>query len=228
MAPANRAIAPRTDAADARALARLRRRATTCRNCPLWKNATRTVFGEGPVTADLMLVGEQPGDQEDRAGKPFVGPAGRVLADALAQAGIDPSQVYVTNAVKHFKWTAKGKRRIHERPTREEILACRMWLDGEIAHVKPRALVALGATAASVVAGKDVRVTRDRGRPIPSDLAGLLMVTVHPSSILRAPTDEARREAMKRFVADLKAVARRLKRPSQPERTPRTPRTPRA
>jgi DNA polymerase len=201
----------KTLSADARALDALRRRAATCKNCDLWRNATQTVFGEGSVSAPLMLVGEQPGDQEDLAGKPFVGPAGRVLTQALEQAGIDITDVYITNAVKHFKWTARGKRRIHERPNREEILACRMWLDGEIARVHPRAIVALGATAAGALAGPKVRVTRDRGRLIESPLAPMFMVTVHPSSILRAPTDEARREAMKQFVADLKVIARRLR-----------------
>jgi DNA polymerase len=158
-----------------------------------------------------MLVGEQPGDREDQVGQPFVGAAGRVLAEALEQVGIDAKQVYITNAVKHFKWTASGKRRIHERPNREEILACRMWLDGEIAHVRPRAIVALGATAAGVLAGPNIRVTRDRGRLIESPLAPMLAVTVHPSSILRAPTAEARRTAMKLFVADLEAITRRLR-----------------
>jgi len=197
---------------DARALNRLRTQAKSCQNCDLWRNATQTVFGRGPVPADLMLVGEQPGDQEDLSGEPFVGAAGRVLAEALGLAGIDASHVYITNTVKHFKWTPKGKRRIHEKPNREEILACRMWLEGEIKHVHPRALVALGATAANALAGPTIRVTRDRGRLIDSPLAEMLTVTVHPSSILRAPTDEGRREAMKLFVADLKQIARRLKR----------------
>ena len=201
----------RASTQDARALERLKTRAKTCQACNLWRNATQTVFGSGPVRAELMLVGEQPGDQEDRAGEPFVGAAGRVLAKALTLAGIDPARVYITNAVKHFKWIPKGKRRIHERPNREETLACRMWLDGEIELVRPKALVALGATAASVLAGPAVRVTRDRGRLIPSPLAERLMVTVHPSSILRAPTDDARRAAMASFVADLKAIARRLR-----------------
>lgn len=196
---------------DATTLDALRARAARCKNCDLWKRATQTVFGEGPAGAELMLVGEQPGDQEDRDGKPFVGAAGRVLAAALEQAGIDATRVYITNAVKHFKWTPKGKRRIHERPNREEILACRMWLDGEIASVRPRAIVALGATAAGVLAGPKVRVTRDRGKLIPSALAPMLSVTVHPSSILRTPSDEDRRAAMKQFVADLKAIAKRLK-----------------
>jgi uracil-DNA glycosylase family protein len=201
---------PKSRAADARELEKLRKRAAGCQACDLWRNATQTVFGAGPVAAELMLVGEQPGDQEDQAGQPFVGAAGRVLNQALERAGIDVSKVYITNAVKHFKWTARGKRRIHERPNREEILACRMWLEGEIAHVRPRAIVALGATAAGVLAGPHVRVTRDRGRLIESPHALMLTVTVHPSSILRAPSDEDRREAMERFVADLKAIARRL------------------
>jgi DNA polymerase len=195
---------------DEHALEKLRERAARCRNCDLWRNATQTVFGAGPAPAELMLVGEQPGDQEDREGVPFVGAAGRVLAEALERAGIDARHVYITNAVKHFKWTARGKRRIHERPNREEILACRMWLESEIAHVHPKAIVALGATAAGVLAGPQVRVTRDRGRLFESALAPMLTVTVHPSSILRAPTDEARRDAMRLFIADLKAVARRL------------------
>jgi DNA polymerase len=197
--------------AQARAHDRLRRRAAACKNCDLWRRATQTVFGAGPVSAQLMLVGEQPGDREDQVGQPFVGAAGRVLAEALEQVGIDAKQVYITNAVKHFKWTASGKRRIHERPNREEILACRMWLDGEIAHVRPRAIVALGATAAGVLAGPNIRVTRDRGRLIESPLAPMLAVTVHPSSILRAPTAEARRTAMKLFVADLETITRRLR-----------------
>ena len=154
-----------------------------------------------------MLVGEQPGDQEDRQGEPFVGAAGRLLRDALNRAGIDVSTVYLTNAVKHFKWRPQGKRRIHERPNREEILACRMWLEAELAAVKPRVLVALGATAASTLLGSSVRVTRDRGRLIDSPLAEIVTVTVHPSSVLRAPDEAARREAMDLFVRDLKKVA---------------------
>lgn len=155
-----------------------------------------------------MLVGEQPGDQEDRQGEPFVGAAGRLLRDALDLAGIDVSTVYLTNAVKHFKWRPQGKRRIHERPNREEILACRMWLEAELAAVKPRVLVALGATAAATLLGSSVRVTRDRGRPIASPLAEFVTVTVHPSSILRAPDEAARREAMRLFIRDLKRIAR--------------------
>jgi DNA polymerase len=200
----------KTSDADTRALERLRRRAARCQNCDLYKRATQTVFGAGPASAELMLVGEQPGDQEDLAGQPFVGAAGRVLNQALERAGIDIRRVYITNAVKHFKWTPRGKRRIHEKPNREEILACRMWLDGEIANVRPRAIVALGATAAGVLAGPKIRVTKDRGRMLETPLAQFLSVTVHPSSILRAPTDDQRRAAMTQFVADLKAVARWL------------------
>jgi len=200
----------KTTDADTQALDRLRRRAARCQNCDLYKRATQTVFGAGPASAELMLVGEQPGDQEDLAGQPFVGAAGRVLSQALERAGIDIRRVYITNAVKHFKWTPRGKRRIHEKPNREEILACRMWLDGEVANVRPRAIVALGATAAGVLAGPKIRVTKDRGRMLETPLAQFLSVTVHPSSILRAPSDEQRRAAMEQFVADLKAVARWL------------------
>jgi uracil-DNA glycosylase family protein len=163
-----------------------------------------------------MVVGEQPGDQEDRQGEPFVGAAGRLLRNGLEKAGIDVASIYLTNAVKHFKWKPKGKRRIHERPNREEILACRLWLEGELAVVKPRVLVALGATAAAALLGSSVRVTRDRGQPLPSPLAQFVTVTVHPSSILRAPDDAARREAMRLFVRDLKKVARVLGRPDRP------------
>jgi DNA polymerase len=193
-----------------RELERLRREAAGCRRCDLWKRATQTVFGEGPSTARLMLVGEQPGDQEDRTGEPFVGPAGQLLRSALEQAGIDVSRVYLTNAVKHFKWTERGKRRIHERPGRDEILACRAWLDEEIAAVKPTVLVALGATAASVVIGSAAKVLRDRGKVFESPLAPVVTLTVHPSSILRAPDAAARRVAMTAFVRDLKKIAARL------------------
>ena len=196
--------------AGARALDRLRKRAARCENCDLYKRATQTVFGAGPSSAELMFVGEQPGDQEDLTGQPFVGAAGRVLNQALERAGIDASTVYITNAVKHFKWVPRGKRRIHEKPNREEILACRMWLDGEIAAVRPRGIVALGATAAGVLAGPKIRVTKDRGRMLDTPHAKFLSVTVHPSSILRAPTDEQRRAAMAQFVADLKAIAKHL------------------
>jgi DNA polymerase len=154
-----------------------------------------------------MMVGEQPGDQEDKTGEPFVGAAGRVLREAIEAAGLDLDDVYLTNAVKHFKWTPRGKRRIHERPNREEILACRVWLDGEIAQVRPRALVALGATAAGVILGPKVRVTKDRGRSHESALAPFVTVTVHPSSILRAPDSDSRRLALRQFIEDLKLVA---------------------
>lgn len=168
------------------------------------------MFGEGPAGAPLMLVGEQPGDQEDLAGEPFVGPAGQLLRDALVEAGLDPAEVYLTNAVKHFKWQPRGKRRIHERPNREEILACRMWLDGEIEAVKPRMIVALGATAASALLGSAAKVTRDRGKFFPSTLAPLVTLTVHPSSILRAPDSASRQQARQQFVKDLKHIARKL------------------
>ena len=165
---------------------KLREAAAGCRACPLWKDATQTVFGEGPVKASVVLVGEQPGDREDIEGRPFVGPAGRVLDDALAEAGIDRAQVYLTNAVKHFKWKARGKRRIHHKPNAEEIAACRPWLDAELAVVEPDVLVALGATAAQTLLGRGFRVTRERGVPVDSDLAPNVLATVHPSSILRA------------------------------------------
>ena len=158
-----------------------------------------------------MFVGEQPGDVEDREGHPFVGPAGQLLREALEEAGIDPASAYLTNAVKHFKWSPRGKRRIHERPNREEVLACRLWLDEEIARLKPHAIVALGATAASVVIGPSARVTRDRARRIPSPLAPIVTLTVHPSSILRAPDDRERRAARAQFVADLKVIMRFMK-----------------
>jgi uracil-DNA glycosylase family protein len=188
-------------------LRKLREAASGCQACPLWKDATQTVFGEGPAKAAVVLVGEQPGDREDRDGRPFVGPAGRVLDDALAEAGIDRKQVYVTNAVKHFKWTPRGKRRIHQKPNAEEIAACRPWLDAELAVVKPDVLVALGATAAQALLGRGFRVTRDRGVPVDSDLAPNVLATVHPSSILRARDEAERREAYDAFVADLEVVA---------------------
>jgi DNA polymerase len=191
-------------------LSALRKQAATCQRCGLWKHATQTVFGAGPARARIMFVGEQPGDVEDREGEPFVGPAGRLFRDALAEAGIDPADVYLTNAVKHFKWKPRGKRRIHEKPNREEILACRMWLDEEIAQVAPRAIVALGATAAGTILGPKVRVMRDRAQPLPSSLAELVTVTVHPSSILRAPDSAARAAGRRQFVADLRAIVARL------------------
>ncbi len=184
--------------------------AAGCKACDLYARGTQTVFGEGPRKADVMLVGEQPGDAEDIAGHPFVGPAGRLLDKALAEAGIDRSVVYVTNVVKHFKWEPRGKRRIHQKPNAAEIGACRPWLETEIALVKPRVLVCLGATAAQALLGKAFKVSKQRGEFVQSSLAPLVTATVHPSSILRAPDDESRLAEMRRFVEDLKRVAERL------------------
>jgi uracil-DNA glycosylase family protein len=191
-------------------LRNLREASADCRACPLWKDATQTVFGEGPANAAVVLVGEQPGDREDLEGRPFVGPAGRVLDEALEEAGIDRKQVYLTNAVKHFKWKARGKRRIHQKPNAEEVAACRPWLDAELAVVEPDVLVALGATAAQALLGRAFRVTRERGVPVDSDLAPNVLATVHPSSILRARDEAERRDAYAAFVADLSVVARLL------------------
>jgi DNA polymerase len=187
-----------------------RREAEACRRCDLWKSATQTVFGAGPVDADLMLVGEQPGDQEDKAGLPFVGPAGRILDEALTAAGLGGVTRYVSNAVKHFRWEPRGKRRIHVRPNPAQILACEYWLEQEIALVRPRLVVALGATAVRSLLGASARVMRDRGQSFPSRFDANVLVTVHPSSILRAPDPGARMEAMVAFVRDLKAAARHL------------------
>ena len=192
-------------------LAQVRDDAARCRRCELWKRGTQTVFGEGPMTARLMLVGEQPGDQEDLAGEPFVGPAGQLLRGALVEAGLDPAEVYLTNAVKHFKWQPRGKRRIHEKPNREEVLACRMWLTEEIENIRPQIIVALGATAAGTLLGSAVKVTKHRGTFFESSLAPLMSLTVHPSSILRAPDSAARKAARDLFVKDLKTFARKLK-----------------
>lgn len=190
-------------------LARLSRAAAACRACPLWERATQTVFGKGPAGAEVMLVGEQPGDREDTSGQPFVGPAGAVLERGLAEAGIDIDRVYVTNAVKHFKWRSVGRRRIHQKPDAAEIAACHPWLEAELALVRPRALVCLGATAGLALLGRAFRVTRDRGRPLESELAPLVLATVHPSSILRAP-DDARAAAMEEFVSDLRRLRKEL------------------
>jgi uracil-DNA glycosylase len=190
-------------------LSALREAAAGCKGCHLWQVGTQTVFGEGASKAQVMLVGEQPGDQEDRAGKPFVGPAGRLLDEALVAAGIDRSTTYVTNAVKHFKWQARGKRRIHQKPNWTEMNACRPWLEAEIAVVKPRVLVLLGATAAQSLLGRQFRVTQNRGKLLESDLAEAVTATVHPSSILRGEPEE--REAnLAAFVDDLKVVAKLL------------------
>jgi DNA polymerase len=181
--------------------------AACCRNCDLWRNATQTVFGSGPVPAEMMLVGEQPGDQEDLAGEPFVGPAGHVLDEALRDAGLERDRLYLTNAVKHFKWTPRGKRRIHQKPNREEVHACAPWLEAEVSLVSPRVVVLLGATAAQSVMGASFRVTAERGKLLESSLASAVIATVHPSSILRASTPEDRRTAMTAFVSDLRVAA---------------------
>jgi uracil-DNA glycosylase family protein len=192
-------------------LAKLREAVQRCRGCDLWVDATQAVFGEGPRNAEAMLVGEQPGDQEDRQGHPFVGPAGRLLDAALDEAGIDRRRVYITNAVKHFKFVVIERgRRLHKKPSAAEVRACNPWLREEIRLVKPRVVVALGATAAQALLGKQFRVTQNRGKPLPSELAEAVVATVHPSSVLRAP-DDARDEARQQFVADLKTVARYLK-----------------
>ena len=193
---------------EAKSLSAIREAAAHCQACDLWKNATQTVFGEGRRTAKVVFVGEQPGDKEDIAGKPFVGPAGRVLDEALGAAEIDRDTVYVTNAVKHFKWRPAGKRRLHEKPNRSEIAACRLWLEAEIGILKPQVVVCLGATAAQALISPTFKVTKERGKLIPSTLAPHVMATVHPSSILRAPDEEARASEMKLFVADLRAVAK--------------------
>jgi DNA polymerase len=185
----------------------VRETAAGCKACDLYLRGTQTVFGEGPKRAAIMLVGEQPGDAEDLAGHPFVGPAGKLLDRALEEAGIDRRQVYLTNVVKHFKWEPRGKRRIHAKPNAGEISACRPWLETEIALLRPHVLVCLGATAAQALLGKAFKVSHQRGAFVDSTLAPLVTATVHPSSILRAPDDEARRAEMKRFVADLKKVA---------------------
>jgi uracil-DNA glycosylase len=197
--------------AEARSLDELRADAADCKACDLWKTGTQTVFGEGTESAEIVFVGEQPGDKEDLAGRPFVGPAGRVLDEGLEAAGIDRSLAYVTNAVKHFKWTARGKRRIHQKPNAAEMAACRPWLEAELAAVRPKVLVALGATAAQSLLGRQFRVTKERGKPVESDLAPFVVATVHPSSILRQETDEDRAAAMKDFVGDLEVVAKLLR-----------------
>jgi len=192
-------------------LTSLKNAAADCKACDLWKKGTQTVFGEGGRRARLMFVGEQPGNEEDLTGKPFVGPAGRVFDSALEEADIDRKQTYVTNAVKHFKWEPRGKRRIHKKPNATEMAACRPWLEAEIAVVKPDVIVALGATAAQSLIGPQFRVTKQRGEFIESALAPYVMATVHPSSILRAPDDETRRLEYRRFVDDLKKLARVIK-----------------
>lgn len=192
-------------------LEELREIAARCKACDLWMRGTQTVFGEGPVPAELMFVGEQPGDKEDLEGRPFVGPAGAVLDRGLEEAGIDRDTVYVTNVVKHFKWEPRGKRRIHKKPNALQIAACRPWLEVEIDRVRPRVVVLLGATAAQAVLGNKFRVTQQRGEILPFSLAPYAMATVHPSSILRAPDDESRQRERLHFVRDLKVLARFLR-----------------
>ncbi|HET6318210.1 MAG TPA: UdgX family uracil-DNA binding protein [Chloroflexota bacterium] len=193
----------------------LREAAAHCEACDLYRTGTQTVFGEGLRQADVMFIGEQPGDQEDRAGQPFVGPAGRVLDEALEEVGIDRSNVYVTNVVKHFKWVARGKRRIHSKPNAREIRACLPWLNAELAVVKPRVVVLLGATAAQALMGASFRVTQQRGKPIEGGtLAPFVVATVHPASILRAPDDESRAAEGQAFIDDLRAVRKLLDEPS--------------
>jgi DNA polymerase len=193
-----------------RSLRALNEAAAGCRGCHLWRHATQTVFGEGKKKSRVAFVGEQPGDKEDRAGRPFVGPAGRELDRALDEVGIDRAGVYVTNVVKHFAFEERGKRRMHRTPKRFEIDACRPWLDEELRVVRPEALVLLGATAAKALLGASFRITRERGRPLESDLAPLVLATVHPSSILRQRTDEERHEERRRFTDDLRVVAEAL------------------
>jgi uracil-DNA glycosylase len=188
-------------------LSELREAAKNCQGCDLWRNATQTVFGEGSEDAELMFVGEQPGDQEDKEGRPFVGPAGRMLDRALDEVGIDRSLVYVTNAVKHFKWQPRGKRRIHQKPNWAELAACRPWLDAELEVVQPRVLVLLGATAAQALLGRQFRVTKQRGELVESQLAEYVTATIHPSAILRAEDRDAEYAG---FVSDLQKVARLL------------------
>lgn len=187
-------------------LAELTETAKHCNNCDLWKRATQTVFGEGRPNSKIMLVGEQPGNQEDLEGRPFVGPAGKLLDAALIEAGVDRKKVYVTNAVKHFKWEPRGKRRIHKKPNSAEIAACRPWLEAEIAALGPKVIVCLGATAAQALLGRDFRVTQHRGELLESPLAPHVMATVHPSSILRAPDEPTRHEEMRRFINDLSKI----------------------
>jgi DNA polymerase len=190
----------------------LREAVQSCKGCDLYKHATQAVLGEGARKAKVMFVGEQPGDQEDLAGKPFVGPAGRILDKAMKEAGIDRHSAYLTNAVKHFKWEERGKRRIHKKPSAREVAACRPWLEAEIEIVRPSILVALGSTAVQSLAGSELKVMRDRGRFFPHPLAGALFMTIHPSALLRIPDDGERHSAYRQFVDELRLVAERLRR----------------
>jgi uracil-DNA glycosylase family protein len=189
-----------------------RKAAKDCRDCDLWRHGTQTVFGEGAKHARIMLVGEQPGDREDQEGRPFVGPAGALLDKALLEAGIDRKQTYVTNAVKHFKWEPRGKRRIHKKPNSIEIAACRQWLDAEMELVRPELIVCLGATAAQALLGRAFRVTKQRGQLLQFAGGSKILATVHPSSILRAPDEETRHQDFGKFVSDLRVVAAGLQR----------------
>jgi uracil-DNA glycosylase family protein len=191
---------------DKSSLSEVRIASRQCTACHVYRRATQTVFGEGPQGAPIMLVGEQPGDYEDVAGRPFVGPAGKIMDQALEEAGIDRTKVYVTNVVKHFKWEPRGKRRIHQKPNAREIAACRPWLEAELRLVKPKLLVCLGATAAQAIFGPSFRVTRERGKVLSSKLAPRVLATVHPSSLLRQPDEESRQREYKRFTADLRAA----------------------
>jgi uracil-DNA glycosylase family protein len=214
---------PATSLDGARQLKRMVAEAAGCTRCELYKYATQTVFGRGEAGASVMLVGEQPGDVEDQEGEPFVGPAGRILRDALEAAGLADAPRYVTNAVKHFKWEPRGKRRIHKRPSVAEMRACHYWLEEEIGAVRPKIIVALGATATRAVAGPAVQVMKDRGRRLSSATGQPLLVTVHPSSILRAPDSDARQHAMEMFVADLTQVAAWLQELTPPSPRPSRP-----
>ena len=194
---------PRTDS-----LAKVAAAAKSCTACPLYKNATQTVFGAGPKHASIMMIGEQPGDYEDVAGKPFVGPAGKILDRALEDAGINRTEVYVTNAVKHFKWEPRGKRRIHQKPSARDIAACRPWMEAEIRLVQPKLLICLGSTAGQAIFGPSFRVTKQRGKILHSPFAKKTIATVHPSSLLRQPDEESREREYKNFVADLRVAAK--------------------
>jgi uracil-DNA glycosylase len=197
----------------AKELDELRKAAKACQDCPLWANATQTVFGAGDPHARVMLVGEQPGDEEDKKGLPFVGPAGRLLDRALEAAGVQREGLYVTNAVKHFKWQARGKRRLHKTPAQREIDACHQWLEGEIGTVKPHVIVALGATAAKAVIGKDFKVSMQRGQFVESALAPYVFATFHPSALLRLQDEEEKERAFEQLVKDLKLINKALERP---------------
>jgi DNA polymerase len=188
----------------------LRQAAKTCRGCELYKNATHTVFGEGPSRADLLLIGEQPGDQEDRQGHPFVGPAGRMLDKAFSDAAISREQVYVTNAVKHFKWVWRGKRRLHQKPSIREVIACKPWLEAEVAAIRPKIVVCMGATAALSFLGRPVLITRERGKFMPSETGAIAFITIHPSAIYRHGEKDEQEQEYRRFAAEIKLVKKKL------------------